>query len=145
MADIKKLLAEQKRIEKEFQAVNKRLEAAKRKEMGSLRNTIQKMCREAGTSVEELFGVKAPKAKAVAKPKKKIRRKVELPKYIFEGKPVDGRSARRHDGFNKVKSSGKVDDKKALSAKMINPAWLSGGSYASKKFIDLHKVNVDKY
>ena len=78
--------------------------------------------------------------------KKKRASKSSTPdKYFIDGKGVDGRKARSIDGFDKVRVDGKIDDKKALGAKMINPAWLKSNTAVSNKFVKDFNVDVAKY
>lgn len=136
MADIKNLLAEKERMQKEQEKLEKQIQQLQQKAKKELRDKIVKMCQDAGTSVEELFGTKAKSSSARSK---------GIPKYIHDGVPYDGRVARGMDEFNKVQVDGKIDDKKALKEKMINPAWLKSNKAAAKQFVRDHNVDPAKY
>lgn len=145
MSDLQNLLAEKKRIEKEHKKVQQQLQRAKARAQKELRSRILKMCSEAGTSVEELFGAK-PKTAAKSKTRTKRTTKSNTPdKYFLDGKGVDGRKARTIKDFDKIRVNGKIDDKKAIAAKMINPAWLKTKSPIVAKFIKDTGVDVAKY
>lgn len=136
MTDIKKLIAEKERMEKEQEKLEKQIQQVRKKAKKELRDKIVKMCQDAGTSVEELFGVKAKKSSGRAK---------GIPKYIHDGTAYDGRVARGMEEFNKVQVDGKIDDKKALKEKMINPAWLKSNKAAAKQFVREHNIDPAKY
>jgi len=136
MADIKNLIAEKERMEKEQEKLEQQIQQLKQKAKTELRDKIVQMCKDAGTSVEELFGVKAKKSSGRAK---------GIPKYIHDGIAYDGRVARGMEEFNNVQVDGKIDDKKALKKKMINPAWLKSNKAAAKQFVRDHNVDPAKY
>ncbi|NNF02828.1 MAG: H-NS histone family protein [Rhodothermales bacterium] len=136
MADIKNLIAEKERMQKEQEKLEKQIQQLQKRAKKELRDKIVKMCQDAGTTVEELFGTKA---------KRSTRRSTGIPKYIHDGVPYDGRVARGMEEFNKVQVDGKIDDRKALKQKMINPAWLKSNKAAAKQFVRDHKVNLEKY
>lgn len=124
MADptLKELLAKKKEIDTEIQKARKQAQRG-------IKQAIITLLKEADLTLHEVFpelGEAAPKAAKPgrAKPAAK-KRKVGTPKYIADGKPVDGRVARRDPRFDNVKTDGKIDDKKADAAGMINPAWIA--------------------
>gem|GEM_PF-5271692 len=145
MDNIQDLIAEKTRIEKEHKKIQAQLQKLRDKAHNELRKQITKMCAEAGTTVEELFGGKAKTAAKKTVKKKRTAKSSTPDKYFIDGKGVDGRKARSIDGFDKVRVDGKIDDKKALDAKMINPAWLKSNSAVSNKFVKDFKVDVAKY
>lgn len=136
MADIKKLIAEKERMEKEQEKLEKQIRQVQQKAKSELRDKIVQMCQEAGTSVDELFGTKTRKSSGRAK---------GIPKYMHDGTAYDGRVARGMEEFNKVQVDGKIDDKKAIKEKMINPAWLKSNKAAAKQFIREFNVDPEKY
>ncbi len=152
MSEIHDLIAEAQRMETERAELQKNLDAVKKRAQKELKKEIDRMCSVAGTSIEELYGVKMPSApkkgrKSMAGAKKKTtRRRSSLPdKYLANGKGVDGRKARKMSEFDSVRVDGKIDDKKALAAKMINPVWLNTNSPIVKRFIKDYGVNPEKY
>lgn len=136
MSDLKQLLAEKERFEREQVKLSKQIEKLQEKAKSELREKIIRMCDDAGTSVEELFGQKQ---------KRSSRGRPSVPKYVYAGRGVDGRSARTMDAFDKVVSDGAIDDKKAISAHMINPKWLQSEKSAAQQFIRDHKLDLEKY
>lgn len=136
MADIKNLIAEKERMQKEQQKLEKQIQQLQKKAKIELRDKIVKMCQDAGTTVQELFGTKTRSTSTRSK---------GVPKYVHDGVPYDGRVARGMEEFNKVQVDGKIDDKKALKEKMINPAWLKSNKAAAKQFVRDHNVNLEKY
>ena len=139
MADIKQLLAEKERIEKEQAKLEQQIQKLQQKAKTELRDKIIKMCTDAGTTVEELFGVGKKKSSAGGgRPK-------GPQKYMHNGVDYDGRVARGMDAFDKVQDDGKIDDRKALKAGMINPKWLTSEKAAAKQFVRDHDVDVEKY
>ncbi|PIQ63937.1 MAG: hypothetical protein COV99_00080 [Bacteroidetes bacterium CG12_big_fil_rev_8_21_14_0_65_60_17] len=153
MSEIHDLIAEAQRMETERAELQRQLDSVKKKAQKELKKEIDRMCSVAGTSVEELYGVKLPsapkkgrKSKAASGKKKTTRRRRALPdKYLVGGKGVDGRKARKMPEFDSVRVDGKIDDEKALAAKMINPVWLSTDSPVVKRFIKDYGVDPAKY
>lgn len=147
MENLQELIEQKTSVEKERAKIEQQLKKLRERTHKQLRKRIEKLCSEAGTSVEELFGAK-PKStgRKSAGTKKKTTRKSNTPdKYIMGGKGVDGRKARTIKAFDKIRVDGKIDDAKALSAKMINPDWLKTKTPIVAKFIRDYKVDVAKY
>jgi DNA-binding protein H-NS len=147
MENLQELIEQKTSVEKERAKIEQQLKKLRERTHKQLRKKIEKMCADAGTTVEELFGAK-PKsaAKKSGGSRKKSTRKSNTPdKYILNGKGVDGRKARTIKAFDKVRVDGKIDDTKALAAKMINPEWLKSKSPVVTKFIRDYKVDVAKY
>lgn len=154
---IRKLLADRKQVEKELKKIEQQYQKAIDKARAELRGTILRLCSQAGTTLEDVFGGKFPagddkpkraEKKAAAKPKatkKGAARKKGPGKYLLKGKEYDGRQARAVAGFDAVRVDGKIDDAKAIAAKMINPVWLASGGQVVKRFVDEHKLDVAAY
>lgn len=151
MSEVHDLIAEAQRMETERVELQRQLDSVKKKAQKELKKEIDRMCSIAGTSVEELYNLKpaaAPKKsrKTKASAKKKTTRRRSLPdKYLVGGKGVDGRKARKMSEFDKIREDGKIDDKKALDAKMINPVWLKTNSPVVKRFIKEFGVDPATY
>lgn len=125
MADptLKELLAKKKEIDAE-------IEKARKEAQRGIKRAILILLKEADLTLHEVFpelGEAEPKAKA-AKPRKAKaaprKRAKGTPKYFVDGKPVDGRAATQDPRFDSVRTNGKIDDKKAAKAGMINPKWI---------------------
>jgi len=125
MADptLKELFVKKREIDAE-------IEKARKEARRGIRRAIAILLKEADVTLHEVFpelGEVKPKAKAAkprrakAAPKKRAK---GTPKYIVNGKPIDGRAVRRDPAFIKVRTDGKIDDKKAQAAGMINPKWI---------------------
>ncbi|MEQ9105360.1 MAG: H-NS family nucleoid-associated regulatory protein [Rhodothermales bacterium] len=147
MENLQELIEQKTSVEKERAKIEQQLKKLRERTHKQLRKKIEKMCADAGTSVEELFGAK-PKStarKSGGAKKKSVRKSNTPDKYILNGKGVDGRKARTIKAFDKIRVDGKIDDAKALSAKMINPEWLNSKSPIVAKFVRDYKVDVAKY
>lgn len=125
MADptLKELLARKKEIDA---AIEKARKEARR----GLRQAIITLLKEADLTLHEVFPELAEEAPAAKKPSRAPKatapkkRAKGTPKYIVNGKPADGRTARRDPRFEAVMTDGKIDDQKAAKAGMINPKWI---------------------
>ena len=124
MADptLKELLAKKKEIDAE-------IEKARKQAQRGIKQAIITLLKEADLTLHEVFPeLGEAKPKTLAKPRKaKVapkKRAKGTPKYIVNGKPIDGRSARRDPAFDEMRIDGKIDDKKAQAAGMINPKWI---------------------
>jgi len=114
--NLKELLAEQDRLEKAQQRIVRDIAAAQEAGKSALRQQVVQLLKDNGTTVEELFGVGSGSSTK--------KRQTRIPKYWHDGRAYDGRTARAVDGFDNVRIDGKIDDKQALKAGMINPAGL---------------------
>ncbi len=152
MNEVHDLIAEAQRMETERAELQRQLDSVRKKAQKELKKEIDRMCSIAGTSVEEIYGLKPAatskkgrKAKTATK-KKTTRRRKSLPdKYLANGRGVDGRKARKMSEFDAVRVDGRIDDKKALNAKMINPVWLNTNSPIVKRFLKEFGVDPAKY
>jgi hypothetical protein len=126
VANLNKLLAEQGRLALAQKQIAKDIAAAEKKNKAALRRQVVQLLSEHGTTVEELFGAKSSPTEKKRSP--------GIPKYFLDGQTYDGRAARAVTGFDGVRVHGKIDDKKALKAGMINPEWLASSRPDVKAF-----------
>ena len=117
MADLKTLLKKQKELEVEIDRARKEAQTVIKRKINTLLKEAEMTIQDA---FPELAGGTGPKAKVTASKE----RQAGTPKYIANGKPIDGRTARRDPAFESVRVSGKIDDKKAQAAGKINPQWI---------------------
>jgi len=117
LPDLKTLLQKQIELQAEIDKARKEAKAG-------IKQKINALLKEADMTIQDAFpelpGGTGPKAKVAASKE----RKVGTPKYIANGKPIDGRAARRDPAFESVRVRGKIDDKKAQTTGMINPQWI---------------------
>lgn len=127
MADLNSLLQKQKELQAE-------IDKARKEARRGIKQKINALLKDASLTIQDVFpelvgGAAPKKAKAAAKPRKakaaSKKRQAGTPKYVVDGKPVDGRAARRDPAFDSVRTDGKIDDTKSQAAGMINPVWIA--------------------
>ena len=111
-----------KELDDQIAALQKQRDETIAKARSDARAQIESILKEAETSLDEVFPELARRTGAKKSAARKPRQ-AGTPKYVIDGKEIDGRAARRHPGFEKVIKGGKIDDTKAAAGGLINPKW----------------------
>ena len=126
-----------KKLDEQIASLQRQREEAVAKARSDARSKIEAVLAEAETSLDEIFPEYFSKAGGKKRGAPSKPRQAGTPKYLAEGKEIDGRAARRHPAFEKVLKGGRIDDAKAAAAGLVNPRWVAEQPESVRKAMKL--------